>query len=310
MRRQSAPEGRDDGAGEAAEEPPARRAPVAPGEELTGGATAAMIADVDAAPAGAAGNLPPSQEPSRDQQGRPPDGADADRAEPPALLPATTTTGPGIEGGGGSPTAAPAEGRVLTLPPAALVLLVGPAGCGKTTFARRHFAPGEVLSSDAVRRWLTGDEADQSQNRATFAILHRAVAARLAAGRLTVVDATNVEAAARRPLVGLARRHGRPAVALVFAFPEPIVQERNRRRSRRVAPEVVTRHWRTLAAALERGALETEGFDQVVVLRDPAEVEALRVVRAPARPGPASPPAPARSHRPAGFPSSGSGRRL
>ncbi len=172
---------------------------------------------------------------------------------------------------------------VLEIPDPALVLLVGPAGSGKTTFAARHFAPDEVVSSDELRGLIGRDEADQSVSRAAFAVLHRFVERRLAAGRLTVVDATNVTRAARRTLLRRALAAGVPAVAIVFDLPADVVQSQNARRpGRTVEPSVVERQWRTLAAALARDALAEEGFAAIYRLRSPTEVSRVRLVRRPA----------------------------
>src|SRR5919197_5801069 len=105
---------------------------------------------------------------------------------------------------------------VVRIPDPSLVVLVGAAGSGKTTFAARWFAPEEVLSSDALREVVSGDAADQRATRSAFGILHRALTRRLAAGRLTVIDATNVQAYARRALLRRSALAGVPAVALVF----------------------------------------------------------------------------------------------
>ena len=109
----------------------------------------------------------------------------------------------------------------ILVPDPSLVLLVGAAGAGKTTFAARHFAPGEVLSSDAYRALVSGDEADQSVSRVAFRILHRELERRLADRLLTVVDATNVAPGNRRQLIRRARAAGVPVVALVLAPPGP-----------------------------------------------------------------------------------------
>src|SRR3712207_9290209 len=104
----------------------------------------------------------------------------------------------------------------VTIPELSLVALVGPSGCGKSTFARRHFRATEVLSSDFCRGLVSDDENDQSATKDAFEVLHFIAGRRLRAGRLTVVDATNVQREARRPLVALAREHDLFAVAIVI----------------------------------------------------------------------------------------------
>jgi predicted kinase len=166
--------------------------------------------------------------------------------------------------------------RVLSVPRDALVLVVGAAGSGKSTLAARHFAPGEILSSDAYRALLGGDPADQSVTAEAFAALHAELDRRLAAGRLTVVDATSVQGWARRELLDAANRHERPAVAIVLALPLEVSLARNaRRRDRQVPASVIRRHDRQLRAALTK--MPEEGFEEVVVLASAEEVDALEI---------------------------------
>ncbi len=128
----------------------------------------------------------------------------------------------------------------ITIPELSLVVLVGPSGCGKSTFARRHFKPTEVLSSDFCRGLVSDDENDQTATKDAFEVLHFIAAKRLAAGRLTVVDATNVQPEARKLLVALAREYHVLPVALVLNLPEKLCQERNRGRpDRDFGPHVV-----------------------------------------------------------------------
>jgi protein phosphatase len=165
-----------------------------------------------------------------------------------------------------------------------LVVLVGAAGAGKTTFAARHFALDEVLSSDRLRAIISGDEADQAATKAAFGRLHRELVNRLGAGRLTVVDATSVQASSRRALLARAAAAGVPAVAIVLDLPVAAVLARNAGRETRVVDEaVVRRHLDRLRASLDgpAPALLREGFAQVVVLRDPAEVDDVRIRRRP-----------------------------
>jgi predicted kinase len=153
-----------------------------------------------------------------------------------------------------------------------LVVLVGAAGAGKSTLAARLFAPAEVVSSDDVRSWLTGDPADQGATRLAFSVLHREVRRRLAAGGLVVVDATSVQASARGALLRIARAAGVGATAIVVRTRPADVHARNAARTGRVVPaDVVERHLAALDALGSDAAsivarLGAEGFDAVHVL--------------------------------------------
>ena len=163
-----------------------------------------------------------------------------------------------------------------------LVVLIGAAGAGKSTFAARHFDPAEILSSDAFRELIAGDETDQRATKPAFGRLHRELRQRLAEGRLTVVDATNIEPPARRALLTRAAGASVPATAVVLDLPPSIVVARNAARPTRVVAEaVVRRHLERLRMTMDArpAPLDGEGFGQVVVLRDPADVDAVTIVR-------------------------------
>jgi len=168
----------------------------------------------------------------------------------------------------------------LTFPDLSLVVLIGASGSGKSTFARAHFLPTETISSDACRALVSDDENNQAATQDAFDVLHVIAAKRLAAGRLTVVDATNVQAEARRPLVALARQYHCLPVAIVFDLPEGVCQERNRARpDRDFGPHVVRRQSADLRRSL-RG-LQREGFRHVFTLSSPDEVAAATIERQP-----------------------------
>jgi protein phosphatase len=168
---------------------------------------------------------------------------------------------------------------VLVLPDPSLVLFIGAAGSGKSTLAGRWFTPDELLSSDALRAAVSGDEADQRASRAAFRILYREVATRLGAGRLVAVDATNARRDHRRPLLAMAAAHGSPAVAIAIDLPLDVALARNRARARVVDPDVVRRQHEAVRASLAPGRLAAEGVALVAVLRSPEEVAAFRVER-------------------------------
>ena len=167
-------------------------------------------------------------------------------------------------------------GPRIVLPEPCLVVLVGAAGSGKSTLAGRAFAPDQVLSSDAHRALLAGDESDQKVTRTASAILHRQLARRMAERRTTVVDATNVTSFARRALVRRAAAEGVLAVAIVLDLPPELVLARNATRPGRIVPEAaVRRQLDDLARSIRRGSLDADGFVAIHVLRTAGEVDAL-----------------------------------
>ena len=166
----------------------------------------------------------------------------------------------------------------LKIPELSLVVLVGVTGSGKSTFARARFKPTEVISSDFCRGMVADDENDQSATPAAFELLHYIAGKRLAAGRLTVVDATNVQSEARRELVMLAREHDVLPVAIVLDLPEKLCAERNAGRpDRDFGPHVLRRQRGQLRRGLH--GLAREGFRTVHLLRTPEEVEAAAITR-------------------------------
>ncbi|MFJ8794792.1 polynucleotide kinase-phosphatase [Streptomyces sp. NPDC102462] len=175
-------------------------------------------------------------------------------------------------------TETPHKGRVLPVTDLSLVVLVGASGSGKSTFARRHFKPTEVISSDFCRGLVSDDENDQGATRDAFDVLHYIAGKRLAAGRRTVVDATSVQQDSRRQLIELARKHDVLPIAIVLDVPEEVCAERNAARADRAGMprRAIRRHTRELRRSLR--SLEREGFRKVHILRGVDEVEGASVV--------------------------------
>lgn len=168
----------------------------------------------------------------------------------------------------------------IVVPELSFVVLVGPSGSGKTTFARRHFRRTEILGSDVFRGLVSDDENDQTATEDAFEALYIVARKRLARGRLTVLDATNVHAESRKKAVALARELVRLPIAIVFDLPEQVCNERNRSRT--------DRDWNPYLASTQRHQflrglkdLEKENFRKIYVLSSAEEVDLATVVREP-----------------------------
>ncbi|NLG24182.1 MAG: polynucleotide kinase-phosphatase [Clostridiales bacterium] len=168
----------------------------------------------------------------------------------------------------------------IEIPDFCLVALIGGTSSGKSTFAARHFKSTEVLSSDFFRGLVADDENAQSASAAAFDALYYVARKRLEAMRLTVVDATNVQAAARRQVLELAKEQNCHAVAIAFNMPEQLCRARNAQRPERQLPDrVIRRHCDELRRSLK--GLKREGFRYVYVLNSPEEVDRAELARLP-----------------------------
>ena len=167
----------------------------------------------------------------------------------------------------------------IAVPELALVVLVGAAGSGKSTWARARFKPTEVVSSDFCRSMVSDDEDDQAATPAAFELLHTVVRLRLRRRRLTVVDAVNARPADRRPLLLLAHEHDCAAVAVVLDAPVEVCVERDRARpGRTVGGRAIHAQHEEVRRSLP--GLRQEGFDEVHVL-GPGAMEQAEVRRVP-----------------------------
>ncbi len=167
-------------------------------------------------------------------------------------------------------------GPLIRLPPGALVVLVGPAGSGKSTWAARHFQPTQIVSSDACRGIIADDESDQTASRDAFRLLYFILGERLRRGLLTVVDSTALQPSIRAELLKIARQHGSPTVAIVFALSQEVNQQWNASRTRRVPADALERHRKNLDLSLR--LLPTESFNTIYMLSSPEDIASARVI--------------------------------
>jgi protein phosphatase len=150
---------------------------------------------------------------------------------------------------------------IIQIPSNALVALCGPAACGKSTFARKHFKRTEIVSTDHCRAMIFDDEKNQSVSGHAFELFYFIIEKRLRLARLAVADSTALAPEARKELLRLARAHGRSAHVIAFDAPVETLLERDKRRRRKVGEEVIRKQAEKFAPVLER--LPQEGFDAV-----------------------------------------------
>lgn len=153
---------------------------------------------------------------------------------------------------------------VVRIPDPSLVVLCGPAGSGKTTFARRHFRETAIVSSDRCRAMIADDEANIRVSRDAFELFHTIIETRVRHQRLTVADSTALQPDARQTLRQIARRGEVPVIAILFDVSEATCQAWDLRRDRRVGRPVIHRQWERFQHVLRTAP--DEGFDQVVIL--------------------------------------------
>jgi len=147
-----------------------------------------------------------------------------------------------------------------------IVLLCGPAACGKSTFAQRHFRPTQVISSDWARGCVCDDERDQRFQTQAFALIHHLAELRLSLNRLCVIDSTALTAPHRREYLELAKRFQVPCVVILFDVPLEKCVERDHSRPRTVGRPVIERQY--LAFGQTKTEIRQEGFQEVIELGD------------------------------------------
>jgi protein phosphatase len=168
----------------------------------------------------------------------------------------------------------------IEIPELAVVALIGVSGSGKSTFAKTHFKPTEVLSSDYFRGLVSDDENNQQVTPQAFDALYYIANKRLELGLMTVIDATNIQKEARAPIIRLAKEQNCFAVAIVLDTPEKLCRKRNENRTdRNFGSHVITRQAEQLKRSIKH--LQKEGFRYVYILSSEEEIANAEIVRTP-----------------------------
>lgn len=167
----------------------------------------------------------------------------------------------------------------IEIPKLSLIVLIGASGSGKSTFARKHFRATEILSSDVFRGMVADDPTDQSASKAAFDALHYVAEKRLAAGKLTVVDATHVKQEDRKQLISMAKRHHAILVGILFDLPTDVCENQNQQREPKVSSRVIRRQIRQLQKGKHR--IRKEGFRYFYTFKSSEEINQATVERIP-----------------------------
>ncbi|MFF8963177.1 AAA family ATPase [Streptomyces globisporus] len=147
------------------------------------------------------------------------------------------------------------------MPENSLVVLIGPAGAGKSTFARTWPA-SQVLSLDALREVVSDDAGNQAATGDAVAALHLLLEARMRRRLFTMVDATNTTREARKPLVAAAKRHNMVSIAVMVPTPASVCIERQGPRpANRTVPEAtIIKQHQDMVDSHQTFSLGKEGF--------------------------------------------------
>ena len=123
-------------------------------------------------------------------------------------------------------------------------MLIGVSGSGKSTYAERlgKNAKLAVVSTDRIRGFLNGNEADQSNGGEVFKIAYTMINESLSRGKDVVFDATNTTNYGRNRLMRNLRYPCRK-VAVLFTPPVEVALERSRMRERIVPDNVIERQY-------------------------------------------------------------------
>ncbi len=169
----------------------------------------------------------------------------------------------------------------IPLPSPCLMILVGPAGVGKSTWAAAQFADGQVVSTDALRGMVGESSHDQAASADAFALVDEIVTRRLRRGLTTVIDSLGMDAPTRARWRAIATAARVPCIAAVFHVVPSEVRARNLARPQPVPDRVVRGmldRWPTVVTEVH-----AEPFDQVITVRPEVAVAISPIAMSSAR---------------------------
>lgn len=150
---------------------------------------------------------------------------------------------------------------VLKLPAPCVVVLIGPSRTGKTTWAHTHFAPNQVVSSDALRAAVGIDDGDQTASAMAFTLLDQIVTERLSRGLTTVIDTTGLNRENRADWIDVAHGANLPIHAILFTSTFESVEPLNEMRTQPIPKAILRKQFAKMDLVME--GITNEGFDGV-----------------------------------------------
>ena len=114
---------------------------------------------------------------------------------------------------------------LIEIPKYSLVVLSGASCAGKSTFAKNHFKPTEIFSSDNFRSLVSDDENDQKCSELAFDAMFYVINKRLQNRKLTVIDATNCNYNdnSYKTITQLSRDNDVPIITIILDLPDNII---------------------------------------------------------------------------------------
>lgn len=164
--------------------------------------------------------------------------------------------------------------KTLSFAKNSLIILCGPAGCGKSYFAHKHFQISQIVSSDHCRELISDDPTNQRVSPDAFELMNKIIEFRLKFNRLTVADATHLVSTYRRNMIDLAQRFNRPVYLVIFETDLETCTRNNADRTRKVEAEVIVVHMEKFQLAKEQ--IRSEPYDAIFFI-NPRDIDELKI---------------------------------